>query len=334
MSTQTLKNTLIFLSLASSTSLFAAEGFRAHFSSSGTLGENIFTSDIRPGGFIGLGYKKATAEAVTDSSGSLITKAPNALPFSYKSTGSMQYVSAGFTSQESYAGGNLSAIITIPFSSIDKKVMVGGSINLPNSSADVEGLDDIEIGGTWDYKKSLDTKYSTGLALTTKTGRYQIASNGASIGQGYYTLKPSFASITQHGAASYAYKATLGLNTKNGEANYRTGNLLSLEAAIGYKTTWGALGLKVHKLQQIQDDSGAGVAPTALNTFGLPLNGVTAPNADGNRMKYTTATVFYAAPVSVIHSIFYIGFTAMRNQFNAPVLQDGYFEMRLSRALN
>ncbi len=329
-SIKTLKNILIFLPLTFSTSIFAAEGFRTHFASAGTLGENIFTSDIKPGGFIGLGYKKATAEAVTDSLGNQITKGPYGLPFSYKSTGSMQYVSAGYTSEERYAEGNLSVIMTIPFSSIDKKVILGEN-NLPNSSADVSGLDDIEIGGAWDYKKSLDTKYSTGLALTTKTGGYQIGYNGASIGQGYYTLKPSFSSITQHGAASYAYKATLGLNTKNSYANYRSGNLFSLEAAIGYKTVLGALGLKVHMLQQIQNDSGSGVAYTALNSFGLPLNGVTAPNADGNRLKYTTATVFFAAPVSVINSIFYIGFTAMRNKINAPVVQDRYFEMRLTR---
>ena len=332
-STQLMKKVLIFFSLFFSASLFAAEGFRTHFASAGTLGENIFTSDIKPGGFVGLGYKKATADAVTDSSGNQITKGPYGLPFSYKSTGSVQYLYAGYTSQETYAGGNFSGMMVVPYTSIDKKVMLGAN-NLPNSSADVSGLDDLEIGGTWDYKKSFDTKYSAGLALTTKTGGYQIANNGTSIGQGYYTFKPSFTSITQHGAASYAYKATLGLNTTNSEADYRSGNLLSLEAAIGYKTSLGAFGIKVHKLEQIQDDSGSGVAPTALNASRMPLNGVTAPNADGNRLKYTTATVFYTAPVSAINSIFYIGFTAMRNQINAPVIQDGYFEMRLTRALH
>jgi hypothetical protein len=332
-STETSKGILISLSLSCSTSLFAAEGFRAHFASAGTLGENIFTSDIRPGGFIGLGYKEATADAIKDSSGNAMTKAPNGLPFTYKTIGRMQYVSAGYTSDEGYAGGNLTGMITMPFSSMDKKVMVG-AFNLPNSSADVSGLDDIEIGGTWDYKNSLDTKYSTGLALTTKTGRYQIVNNGASIGQGYYTLKPSFSSITQYGALSYAYKTTLGLNTKNSEANYRSGRLVSLEAAVGYKTALGAWGVKVHKLQQIQDDTGTGVTSTAFNAFGLPLNGVSAPNADGNRLKYTTATVFFAGPVSAINSIFYIGLTAMRNQYNAPVVQDGYFEMRLTRPIN
>jgi len=329
-----LKFILIIPSLIFSSSLFAAEGFRTHFASSGTLGENIFSSDTRPGGFLGLGYKKATAVAVTDSSGNQITKASNGFPFSYKSIGSMQYIHAGYSSEEIYAGGNLSGIIIIPFSSMDKKVMLGGATHLPNSSADVNGLDDLEIGGAWSYKKSLQTKYSTGLALTTKTGGYQIANNGGSIGQGFYTLKPSFTSITQHGAASYAFKAALGLNTKNNEANYRSGNLLSLEAAVGYKTALGALGLKVHKLQQIQDDTGSGVAPTAFNLLGLPLNGVTPPNSDGNKLKYTTATVFVTAPVSLINSTFYVGFTAMRNQLNAPVIQDGYLELRLTRAFN
>lgn len=329
----TSKSFLIILIFTSSASLFAAEGFRTHFASAGTLGENIFTSEIQPSGFLGLGYKKGTAVAVTDSSGNQITKGPFGLPFSYKSTGSMLYTTAGYTSEEVYAGGNFTGIVTIPYSSIDKKVMLGAN-NLPNSSADVSGLDDIEIGGTWDYKKSIETKYSTGLGLTTKTGTYKITNNGSSIGQGYYTLKPSFVSITQHGDISYAYKATLGLNTKNSEANYRSGNLLSLEAAIGYKTTLGAWGVKIHKLQQIQDDSGSGVASTAFNAVGLPVNGVAAPNSDGNRLKYTTATVFFAAPISLINSISYIGITVIRNQFNAPVIEDRYFEIRLTRLLN
>ena len=313
---------------------FSADGFKTHFATTGTLGENIFTPNITPGGFVGLGYKKAVAEAVTDSSGNEIKKAPNGLPFSYKNTGSIQYIHAGYTAAENYAGGYLTGFTAIPFTSFDKTVMLAGTLSLPNSSANVNGLDDLEIGGTWDYKKSADTKYSVGLALTTKTGGYQIANNGASIGQGYYTLKPSFLSITQNGAVSYAYKATLGVNSKNNDANYRSGNILSLEAAVGYKTSLGALGLKVHQLQQIQNDSGSGVPATVFNIYNLPLNGVTAPNTDGNRIKYSTASVFFTTPVNAIGSIFYIGFTSMRNAFNAAFPNDGYYEIRLTKAFN
>jgi hypothetical protein len=338
-SANTLAKTLIAItSVVSAAHSFAADGFRTHFATAGTLGENIFTSEIKPGGFAGLGYKRAVAEALTDSSGNEIKKAPNGLPLTYKNTASVQYIYAGYTAEEMYAGGNLSGIITVPFTTFDKNVTLthpkAGSLNVPNSSGDVSGLDDIEIGGTWDYKKSADTKYSVGLGLTTKTGSYQLTSNGASIGQGYYTLKPSFASITQDGAMSYAYKATLGINTTNSDANYRSGNVLSLEAAIGYKTSVGAFGFRVHKLEQIQDDSGKGVAPTAANAFGLPLNGVTAPNADGNRIKYTTATLFYTAPISSIGSIFYLGLTAMSNPVNTTVPNNGYIEMRLTKAFN
>ena len=324
-------------------SAFASDGFRTHFASSGTLGENIFSSDIKPGNFAGIGYKQATADVLTDGAGTNINQValrPGlSIPLVYHNEANVKYLFAGFTTQEKYAGGNITAAIVLPYTSFNKLVTLGpggplpAAVSLPNSSANVSKLDDAEVGATWDYKKSDSTKYSVGLALTTTTGGYQITGNGGSVGQGYTTLKPSFASITQDGALSYAYKATLGLNSNNSDANYRSGNVLSLEAALGYKTSVGAFGFKVHSLKQYQDDTGTGVA--ANNPYPwVATSGVSAPKADGNRISYTTATIYYTVPVKPIESLFYIGFSTMKNPAYTTVPKDGYFEMRLTKAFN
>ena len=213
-----LVKTLVAISvLTLGSSAYSAE-MRTHFASAGTLGENIFSSDINPGSFVGIGYKKATADSLVDGSGTPITRlGATPIPLSYHNDINVKYIYAGFTSQDKYADGNISLSIAVPYTSNDKLV-TGGPFpaygvmtptSLPNSSAKFSKLDDIEVGSSWDFKKSDATKYSVGLALTTKTGDFQVAGNGGSVGVGYYTLKPSFASITQDGPLSYAYKASL-----------------------------------------------------------------------------------------------------------------------------
>ena len=313
-------------------SAYSAE-LRTHFATSGTLGENIFSSEVKPGSFVGIGYKQFTSDGITDGTGNIVNTA-GGYPLKYHNEGNVKYLYAGFTSQEQYAGGNITASVVLPFTTFDKLVMLGpgtAAVSVPNSSAKVSNhIDDVEVGASWDYKKSENTKYSVGLALTTKTGGYQIERNGGSVGVGYYTLKPSFASITQDGAFSYAYKATLGLNTNNSEANYRTGNMLSLEAAVGYKTSVGAFGFKVHSLKQYQDDTGAGVPMRSP----MASSGVNPPPADGRRTSYTVASIYYTVPVKPIESLFYIGFSTMKSPVYTTVPNDGFFEMRLTKTFN
>jgi hypothetical protein len=342
-STKLLKSMLAIGAIACIGNAMAADGFRTHFASSGTLGENIFSSDIRPGSFAGIGYKQATADSLTDGAGNNINQValrPGlSIPLVYHNEANVKYLFAGVTSQEQFAGGHITAAIVLPFTSFNKTVTLGpggplpAAVSLPNSSAKVSKLDDVEFGATWDYKKSDVTKYSVGLALTTTTGSYQVVGNGASVGQGYTTLKPSFASITQDGAFSYAYKATLGLNGNNNDANYNSGNVLSLEAALGYKTSVGAFGFKVHSLKQYQDDTGTGVSPNNPYPW-VATSGVSAPKADGNRISYTAATVYYTVPVKPLESLFYIGFSTMKNPAYTTVPKAGYFEMRLTKAFN
>lgn len=322
-------------------SAYAAE-YRTHFATAGTLGENIFSSDIKPGSFVGIGYKQASIDTLADGSGNKITSLPGGIPLAFKNEASVKYLYAGLTSQEKYAGGNITASVVLPFTSSDKLVAAGPfpkygvttAQSLPNSSANFKNkLDDIEVGTSWDYKKSENTKYSVGLALTTKTGDYHVEGNGSSVGPGYYTLKPSFASITQDGALSYAYKAALGLNTNNSVGNYRTGNMMSLEAAVGYKTSVGAFGLKVHALRQYQDDTGGGVTANSPNPW-VATSGVSKPQADGQRTSYNTATIYYTVPVKSIESLFYVGLSTMNSPSYTQVPNTGFFEMRLTKAFN
>ena len=105
-----------------------------------------------------------------------------------------------------------------------------------------------------------------------------------------------------------------------------------MEAAVGYKTSIGAFGFKVHSLKQYQDDTGNGVA--LVKVSGLPVSGVNPPAADGNRISYTAATIYYTVPVKPIESLFYIGFSTMKSPVYTTVPNSGYFEMRLTKAFN
>lgn len=95
-----------------------------------------------------------------------------------------------------------------------------------------------------------------GASIVLPTGRYSTGP-APDIGFGnFYTLRPSFqAAYLPTPDIALAGKLTVGLNTRNKDNQLRSGDWVSLEAAAGYRTPIGPVGVHSVWVQQTQGDS-------------------------------------------------------------------------------
>jgi hypothetical protein len=321
------------LALAAQPAL-ASDAFRTGFATSGTLYEDIFFAQTRPNVYGGIGYKQAHIVDVTDANGHSYQPSP-AFKFSNDSTVQQAYLYAGMVSETQHAGGRWAASIVVPFTHGDKRFTATNITPNPaytpaatfltqTNTGTHSRLDDIEISGGWIYSNDRDLKLGLGLALKTKTGGYDPKKPGENIGTGYYTLKPAVGAVYEMGAFSLAGKATLGINSTNKDANYRSGNVFSLEAAAGYKSPIGAFGLNLHSMRQIQDDTGTGVP------YGGGLSYVSPAPADGKRIQYVTYSPFYMLPVKPLEGVLMVSLTKFQSSKYSQDYPLG-FQIRFTR---
>lgn len=141
-------------------SAMAADALRAPFASAGTLAEDIFSIDVRPSLYAGAGYKQSHVNRLTDGKG----EAFHAPGFSAASDTDIwqAYVFGGYTSERTFGGGHLAALVVVPYTDTDKRLTVNNITGIPALNAAAafntrihtgsrSGLDDIEIGGRWVY---------------------------------------------------------------------------------------------------------------------------------------------------------------------------------------
>lgn len=118
----------------------------------------------------------------------------------------------------------------------------------------VTGLGDLELSVGWLYGEG-PWKVRAGTALVLPTGKYS-ASPGPDTGLGnFYTLRPE-AQVTYLPSEKWAVsgKAVLGFNTRNRDNQLRSGDWYGLEAAAGYMTPLGPIGLHAVHVKQYEDD--------------------------------------------------------------------------------
>jgi hypothetical protein len=121
-------------------------------------------------------------------------------------------------------------------------------------NGEVTGLGDLELSVGWLYAEG-PWKVRAGTALVLPTGKYS-ASPGPDTGLGnFYTLRPE-AQVTYLPSEKWAVsgKAVLGFNTRNRDNQLRSGDWYGLEAAAGYMTALGPVGLHAVHVKQYQDD--------------------------------------------------------------------------------
>lgn len=116
------------------------------------------------------------------------------------------------------------------------------------------GVGDVELASHW-LRVDGPWKLMAGAALVLPTGKYS-ASPGLDPGFGnFYTFRPE-ARLTYQPSARWAFAGKLawGLNTRNRDNQWRSGDWYGVEAAAGYMTALGPVGVQVVHIQQYRDD--------------------------------------------------------------------------------
>jgi hypothetical protein len=121
-------------------------------------------------------------------------------------------------------------------------------------SGEVTGIGDLELTAAWLYGGDA-WRVRAALGWVLPTGKYD-ASPSPDIGLGnFHTVRPEV-QLTYFPTAQVALsgKVALGFNTKNKDNQLRSGDWASVEAAAGYMTPVGPVGLHAVHVQQYEDD--------------------------------------------------------------------------------
>lgn len=130
----------------------------------------------------------------------------------------------------------------------------GLSAQAAAESGHTTGIGDIELAAAWMIKNG-PWKVRAGAAWVLPTGSYSAASK-PNIGFGnYYTLRPEVqATYMPSAKIALSGKLIMGFNTKNKDSQLKSGDWIGLEAAAGYMTPIGPVGLHGVHVRQYQDD--------------------------------------------------------------------------------
>lgn len=152
---------------------------------------------------------------------------------------------------------------------VNAQVQAGVAAQSVAQSTKVTGFGDTELSAVWVHHKD-HLKVAAGASLFLPTGTYDPA-RGPNPGFGnFYTLRPGVAvsysfNPEQPGEAwtsglTVAGRVSVGLNSKNKDTQYLSGNYVYMEfGAVKVMGDW-ALGANVLGIQQFSDDGGTGAA--------------------------------------------------------------------------
>lgn len=176
-------------------------------------------------------------------------------------------------------------------------------------SGEVSGLGDIELQAAWLHSAER-LRWLAGASLVLPTGDYDPATGpDVSLGR-FYTLRPAVQLTWQATPeVALASRLTLGINSRNRDTDVRSGNWASLEAAAGWRTPVGVVGLHGIRMQQVQDDSNNPWGPS--------------------RFRMTTVGAFFTTRVPVIEAVLTLQYMAATASENAK--HGRFSQLRLSK---
>lgn len=130
----------------------------------------------------------------------------------------------------------------------------GLSAQAAAESGKITGIGDIELAAGW-MRQDGPWKLRAGAAWVLPTGSYSATSR-PNIGFGnYFTLRPEVqATYMPSTRIAFSGKLIMGFNTKNRDNQLKSGDWFGLEAAAGYMTPIGPVGLHGVHVKQYQDD--------------------------------------------------------------------------------
>lgn len=146
---------------------------------------------------------------------------------------------------------------------VQAKVLAAGA----NQNLETSGVGDTELSTVW-VRHADRLKVAAGVSLFVPTGSYD-KNRGPNPGFGnFYTLRPGVAVTynlnpkhsdeTWDSGVTIAGRVSYGMNTRNKDTDYKSGNFIYSEGGIVKVRGDWAYGLNVFSIQQISDDTGSG----------------------------------------------------------------------------
>ena len=275
--------------------VIAAEDFRVRYNLVGTLGGEIFAPLPQEGWIGAISHTHVDAKKLTGDDGNdRRLTLPNRGTVAIKSEGKADITALALVKviQGSSANERLAFTAILPYSQVaahlttqpDPSVLARtlppplakslmSELNKRNGEA--QGIGDLDLNASWLRAEGL-WKFRVATSLVLPTGEYD-ANAGQNIGLGnFYTLRPE-AQATYQPTLKWAFssKLALGLNSTNEDNQWRSGDWHALEAAAGYVTPIGPLGLHAVRVKQHQDDkNGNPLFASGPNRFELTAAGL------------------------------------------------------------
>ncbi len=242
------------------------------------------------------------------------TYAPTTATVASRGTQRQWNLAVGYVTSDTYAGGRFAFGVNVPYATkkqdiditatpptldwnpavpastqsavdaaFDGKFAGGLAAQSAASTGEVTSLGDSDLQFGWLHAEE-QLRMLAGVSLVLPTGGYKVGP-APNIGFGhFYTLRPAFqAAYLPTPEIAFSAKFTLGLNTRNSANHLRSGDWAGFEAAAGYRTPLGPVGVHMVMVHQYQDDSG--------NSFGA------------SRLQSTNVGAFFTTKVPVVDAI-------------------------------
>lgn len=172
--------------------------------------------------------------------------------------------------------GQLNAGVAAANAQVQARIAVASA----TQNLETSGVGDAELSTVW-IRHVDRLKVAAGVSLFAPTGSYD-KNRGPNPGFGnFYTLRPGIAATynlnPKHSDSAWdagvtiAGRVSYGINTRNKDTDYKSGNFIYAEGGIVKVTGDWAYGLNVLTIKQISDDTGTGV-PAGGNRY--KTNGV------------------------------------------------------------
>ena len=168
----------------------------------------------------------------------------------------------GYGFEQKVLGAHYGVAAFVPYSWVDisaETAAIGGK-RIQNS---VSGIGDVTIVPVLMAWKSGDVQYDFLLPIYAPTGSYKVGRLG-NTGLNYWTFDPIVGVSYNNAKSGFNAAAHLGyaMNTENGDTQYKSGNVLHLDASVQQIFPFGSglanIGAEAWYFDQVTCDSGAG----------------------------------------------------------------------------
>ncbi|CAG4883078.1 Phenol degradation protein MetA [Georgfuchsia toluolica] len=278
----TARRGIITLALAALTLQGSPTGATEQGGSSYPVGVELGYGDMLPPGVYNLAYfSHAEASSLKGNSGQDLGWARYRLTadtISYR----MQYVW-----DTTLIGASVETALVLPFPAIDLEKRVSSA--LPDTSGRRFGMTDpllVPLRLTW---RGESINHSAALEIIAPLGAYDVNAK-VNTGRNYWQFAPAYA-LTWRPTAEIpiGLKLRYGINTRNKDSHYQSGDELTLEYNVGYKLSPAmTLGFQGYFFRQTTDDELNGQATSATNgrLFGSGIGNRGSTNTIGPFLSY------------------------------------------------